>query len=171
MYVVFLGTEKYPDETEYSKFLSQHGGSSNAYTAGDHTNYYFDVTPKNLEGALDRFSQFFIAPLFTESATDREVNAVNSEHEKNLPSDSWRLRQLESSLSDPEHDYHKFGTGSKVGYVRIASTVGQVQTMTYINLVSNLSVHIYRQPLMRFQSQRGLMCESGYSSFMTGNIT
>lgn len=112
---MFLGTEKYPDETEYSKFLSQHGGSSNAYTAGDHTNYYFDVTPKNLEGALDRFSQFFIAPLFTESATDREVNAVNSEHEKNLPSDSWRLRQLESSLSDPEHDYYKFGTGSKVG--------------------------------------------------------
>ena len=136
MYVVFLGTEKYPDETEYSKFLSQHGGSSNAYTAGDHTNYYFDVTPKNLEGALDRFSQFFIAPLFTESATDREVNAVNSEHEKNLPSDSWRLRQLESSLSDPEHDYHKFGTGSKVGYVRFASTVSQVQTMKYINLVS-----------------------------------
>ena len=115
--VVFLGTEKYPDETEYSKFLSQHGGSSNAYTAGDHTNYYFDVTPKNLEGALERFSQFFIAPLFTESATDREVNAVNSEHEKNLPSDTWRLRQLESSLSDPEHDYHKFGTGSKVGQV------------------------------------------------------
>ena len=108
--LVFLGTEKYPDEAEYSKYLSQHGGSSNAYTAGDHTNYYFDVTPKNLEGALDRFSQFFIAPLFTESASDREVNAVNSEHEKNLPSDTWRLRQLESSLSDPEHDYHKFGT-------------------------------------------------------------
>ena len=111
---MFLGTEKYPDETEYSKFLSQHGGGSNAYTAGDHTNYYFDITPKNLEGALDRFSQFFIAPLFTESATDREVNAVNSEHEKNLPSDTWRLRQLESSLGDPGHDYHKFGTGSKV---------------------------------------------------------
>ena len=115
---MFLGTEKYPDETEYSKFLSQHGGGSNAYTAGDHTNYYFDVTPKNLEGALDRFSQFFIAPLFTESATDREVNAVNSEHEKNLPSDAWRLMQLESSLSDPEHDYHKFGTGSKVRRIR-----------------------------------------------------
>ena len=51
----------------------------------DNTNYYFDVAPDHLEGALDRFSQFFLAPLFTESATDREVNAVNSEHEKNVP--------------------------------------------------------------------------------------
>ena len=32
-----------------------------------------------------RFSQFFLSPLFTESATEREVKAVNSEHEKNIP--------------------------------------------------------------------------------------
>ena len=32
-YVVVQGTEKYPDENEYSKFLSEHGGGSNAYTA------------------------------------------------------------------------------------------------------------------------------------------
>jgi insulysin len=52
--MLFLGTEKYPDENEYSKFLNHHGGWSNAYTAGDHTNYYFDVSPKHLPGALDR---------------------------------------------------------------------------------------------------------------------
>ena len=33
---------------------------------------------------MDRFSQFFVAPLFTESATDRERNAIESEHSKNL---------------------------------------------------------------------------------------
>ena len=53
-HMLFLGTGKYPDENEYSKFLNHHGGSSNAYTANDHTNYYFDVSPKDLEGALDR---------------------------------------------------------------------------------------------------------------------
>ena len=74
--MLFMGTETHPDENEYSRFLSQHGGGSNAYTSGDHTNFYFDVSPKHLEGALDRFSQFFICPLFTASATDREVKAV-----------------------------------------------------------------------------------------------
>ena len=33
-HMLFLGTEKYPDENVYSKFLSEHGGSSNAYTTG-----------------------------------------------------------------------------------------------------------------------------------------
>ena len=47
-HMLFLGTEKFPDENEYSKFLSQHGGSFNAFTSSDHTNYYFDVSPEHL---------------------------------------------------------------------------------------------------------------------------
>ena len=38
------------------------------------------ILPSYLEGALDRFSQFFIEPLFTPSATEREIEAVDSEH-------------------------------------------------------------------------------------------
>ncbi|KAG8198306.1 hypothetical protein JTE90_021560 [Oedothorax gibbosus] len=111
-HMLFLGTEKYPSENEYNKFLHEHGGSSNAYTAGDNTCYFFDVSPPSLMGALDRFSQFFLSPLFTESATEREVNAVHSEHEKNLQIDVWRLTQLEKATCNPNHDYSKFGTGS-----------------------------------------------------------
>lgn len=51
-------------------------------------------------------------PLFTESATEREVNAVDSEHAKNVANDAWRLAQLERSTSDPKHAYSKFGTGN-----------------------------------------------------------
>ncbi len=58
-----------------------------------------------------RFAQFFVEPLFTESATDREINAVNSEHERNVDDDGWRLSQLERTISDPKHDFSKFGTG------------------------------------------------------------
>lgn len=53
-HMLFLGTEKYPSENEYSKFLSEHGGNCNACTYSDHTNYYFDVVPEHLGGALDR---------------------------------------------------------------------------------------------------------------------
>ncbi|KAK3095847.1 hypothetical protein FSP39_019946 [Pinctada imbricata] len=112
-HMLFLGTKKYEEENEYSKFLNEHGGGSNAYTSGEHTNFYFDISPESLGGALDRFAQFFLCPLFTASATDREVNAVNSENDKNLQSDPWRLHQLEKSLTDPNHDFSKFGTGNK----------------------------------------------------------
>ncbi|KAM5441709.1 metalloprotease [Microsporum ferrugineum] len=70
-----------------------------------------DLTPP-LYGALDRFAQFFIAPLFLPSTLDRELQAVDSENKKNLQSDPWRMLQLNKSLSNPKHPYHNFSTGN-----------------------------------------------------------
>ncbi|XP_065350637.1 insulin-degrading enzyme-like [Cloeon dipterum] len=107
-----LGTEKYPRENEYKKFLSEHGGHSNAHTCMEKTTFYFNVAPKHLTNALDIFSQFFKAPLFTEDATDREVQAVNLENEECVADDSWRLHQLERSTSIKDHPYSKFCGGN-----------------------------------------------------------
>lgn len=65
-----------------------------------------------LYGALDRFAQFFVKPLFLENTLDRELRAVDSENKKNLQSDVWRLSQLAKSLSNPQHPYHHFSTGN-----------------------------------------------------------
>ena len=70
------------------------------------------ITASPLYGALDRFAQFFIAPLFLPSTLDRELKAVDSENKKNLQSDNWRLSQLNKSLSNPKHPYHHFSTGN-----------------------------------------------------------
>ena len=71
----------------------------------------FSVYISDFLGLYFRFSQFFHEPLFTPSATEREINAVNSENDKNLQNDSWRIHQLEKSLAKPTHDFYKFGTG------------------------------------------------------------
>lgn len=110
-HLLFMGTEKYPLENDYSEYLSKHSGYSNAYTGSENTNYYFEVSSEFLEPALDRFAQFFLSPLFNESGVDREMQAVDSEHKKNLQNDGWRLHQLDGSLSDPKHPWSKFGTG------------------------------------------------------------
>lgn len=122
---LFMGTKKFPEENAYSQYLASHSGSSNAYTGSTSTNYYFEVgakpaddseptaaNPSPLYGALDRFAQFFIEPLFLASTLDRELRAVDSENKKNLQSDQWRLHQLDRSLSNPKHPYHKFSTGN-----------------------------------------------------------
>jgi insulysin len=74
--MLFLGTEKYQKEGEYQEKIKKYGGSCNAYTSNTDTNYYFDVIPKHFEEILDMFASFFTSPLFTESATERELNAV-----------------------------------------------------------------------------------------------
>jgi len=112
-HMLFLGTKKFPDEAEYKRFLSQHGGAANASTGSSNTRYYFYVAPDHLHGALDRFGQFFIAPLFTESATEREVNAVNKENDKNIANDGRIIGRMEKTLVDQKHEYSKFGTGNK----------------------------------------------------------
>eukprot|EP01032_Pedospumella_encystans_P019896 gene19896-22612_t len=109
----FLGTKKYPGEEEFSSFLSTNGGSSNAYTDAEDTVYYFDVNAQHLEPALERFSQFFEAPLFTESATARELNAIESEHAKNINNDGFRLHQLDRDTANPDHPLNRFATGNK----------------------------------------------------------
>ncbi|GAB0495515.1 hypothetical protein MMPV_006817 [Pyropia vietnamensis] len=187
-HMLFLGTEKYPDEASYNAFLAENGGHSNAFTASENTNYHFSimvskgatatadgnaggsgeggglggdavadaatepldnsapaaataapVTPAGDSGtsptpndsasggegggegglsryheALDRFAQFFIHPLFTESATARELKAVDSEHANNLQSDPHRMYQMHKTAASAAHPYSKFGTGTAV---------------------------------------------------------
>jgi hypothetical protein len=48
-------------------------GHSNAYTSDNDTVYYFDVAHKHLRAAIDRFAQFFIAPLLNASCTERQA--------------------------------------------------------------------------------------------------
>ena len=53
--ILFLSSRFSPISA--SKFLSSHGGTSNAYTDSEDTVYYFDCSTKFLEPALDRFAQ------------------------------------------------------------------------------------------------------------------
>ncbi|XP_010554834.1 PREDICTED: insulin-degrading enzyme-like 1, peroxisomal isoform X2 [Tarenaya hassleriana] len=111
-HMLFFASEKYPDEDSYSKFITEHGGSTNAFTSIEQTNYHFDVNADCFEEALDRFAQFFIKPLMLADATMREINAVDSENQKNLLSDARRMHQLQKHLSREDHPFHKFSTGN-----------------------------------------------------------
>ena len=115
-HMLFLGTEKYPIEDSFETFLSSNGGSSNAFTDNEDTVYFFDMAAESndkVKEGLSRFGSFFSAPLFTESATSRELNAIESENAKNLQSDVFRLYQIEKSRANPKHPYSKFFTGNK----------------------------------------------------------
>jgi len=146
--MLFLGTEKYPEETDYETFLSKYGGFSNAYTDMEDTNYFFSVTTdasecfeKNdkddketdgvqttqaLRGALDRLAQFFIAPTFDRDAVDRELRAINSEYVNGKTTETWRNFQMLKSVADQRHPFSKFGCGN---YETLMTVPGQDKLM------------------------------------------
>ncbi|CAG0887164.1 unnamed protein product [Cyprideis torosa] len=111
-HMLFLGTGKYPAENDYRQFLTRHGGASNAFTRAEETCFYFTIASPFLFPALDRFAQFFLDPLFTESATRRELNAVHSEYVKNLHIDVRRILAVQKLLAKEGHPYRKFSTGN-----------------------------------------------------------
>lgn len=111
-HMLFLGTEKYPDSAEYKQFMATHGGSENAYTAYDHTNYFFDIDKDYLEPALDRFAQFFISPTFTPKYVNRERQIVHSEYMSKLKSDGRRSYYADKQAMNPAHPYARFSVGS-----------------------------------------------------------
>jgi insulysin len=111
-HMLFLGTEKYPDVKDYATYINTNGGYNNAYTSTDLTNYQFEIRHGALEGALDRFSQFFIAPLFNPDFTEREVNAVNNEAMRHVQNDQRRMLNVRRELYNPAAGESKFSTGN-----------------------------------------------------------
>ncbi|PFH33527.1 sporozoite developmental protein [Besnoitia besnoiti] len=109
-HMLFLGTEKHPEPDSYDSFMTEHGGQNNAYTDEERTVFFNQVSDNSLEEALDRFSQFFKAPLFNRDYEEREVHAVNSEHEKNIPNNEERAWFTIRSLA--KGPLSRFATGN-----------------------------------------------------------
>ncbi|MGB5097668.1 MAG: insulinase family protein [Porticoccaceae bacterium] len=112
-HMLFLGTEKYSTAAEYQAFITSHGGSHNAYTSLEETNFFFDIEPAYLDGALDRFAQFFIAPKFDPDYVERERQAVDAEYRLKLRDDGRREEDVVGEVINPDHPLAKFSVGNR----------------------------------------------------------
>jgi insulysin len=111
-HMLFLGTEKYPEGSEYHQFISQYGGAHNAWTATEHTCFFFDIHFSHFNDALDRFSQFFIAPLLSESFINKERQNIDAEFQLKFKDDIRRLYDAHKETVNQEHPFSKFSVGS-----------------------------------------------------------
>ena len=111
-HMLFMGTEKYPIEKEYHTFIKDHGGKNNAFTTDIYTAYMFSIKNAHFEETLDRFSQFFVAPLFNESGLEREKKAVHEEFMLWKEDDSFREWSAEKELGNPNHPNKQFNCGN-----------------------------------------------------------
>jgi insulysin len=111
-HMLFKGTAKYPEEDGFMKYIWDNGGSPNAFTSIDRTVYMFSINNNAFEEAVDRFSHFFIDPLFDESGLERELFAVDQEYAKNIENDGWRKYQISKETGNPNHPNSGFSTGN-----------------------------------------------------------
>ncbi|WP_444678571.1 insulinase family protein [Halomonas sp. E19] len=112
-HMLFLGTEPFPEAEAYQGFIRRHGGSHNAFTAPQDTNYFFDIEPEALSGALDRFSQFFLTPLFNPDQLESERNIVHSEYMARIRDDGRRENDVLNQVLNPDNPTTGFSVGSR----------------------------------------------------------
>ncbi len=140
-HMLFLGTEKYPTPGEFQDYVAGHGGNHNAYTSLMHTNYFFDVDTQAFESALDRFSQFFVSPLFLAPYVERERQAVHSEYTSKISQGARREKDVFRELLQPGHALAKFSTGSM-------ATLGNVAPETLRNELISFYKRHYSADIM-----------------------
>ena len=112
-HLVFLGTDRFPDPGEFDKYIQANGGSNNAYTASDHTNYFLEISHAAFDGAVERLSRFFIAPRFDADFCDREITAIQNEFERHRDNDFARLEFVAIGLYDPAAPDARFSIGNR----------------------------------------------------------
>lgn len=111
-HMLFLGTKRYPKESEYNQFINENGGETNAFTSSSTTNYLFTVDNNAFEEGLKRFSSFFKEPLFNPSGVSRELQAIDQEYAKNIEEDNIRQIYVMKALINLKHPFHHFNMGN-----------------------------------------------------------
>ncbi|HAA44525.1 MAG: peptidase, insulinase family [Halomonas sp. 54_146] len=112
-HMLFLGTEPFPEPDAYQRYISNNAGAHNAFTAQQDTNYFFDIEPSALPGALDRFSEFFLSPLFNADHLESERNIVHSEYMARIRDESRRENDVLNQLLNPDNPTTGFAVGSR----------------------------------------------------------
>ncbi|KAL7067188.1 putative insulinase [Cryptosporidium serpentis] len=112
-HMLFCGTKKYPDATDYKTYITENGGHRQGYTTRGYTTYYFEVKNEAFKGALDRFSSFFTCPIISPSMAEKEVNAIQNEFQLKYYDDDRVKYHMSGKFAVESHPIHKFTTGNK----------------------------------------------------------
>lgn len=111
-HMLFMGTSEYPDESSFTRFLTEHGGQTNAYTHGDYTAYMFALNTDGFAEGLKRFASFFKTPLFNSSGVARELNAIDQEFAQGFNSEDVRQFNVLKQLASKSHPFSRFQVGN-----------------------------------------------------------
>lgn len=111
-HMIFMGSAQFPSENEFDQFIKKCGGSDNAHTNCEETQFYFEVDEEHLDGAFDRFAALFREPLMLKEAMTREREAVESEFSSKMQNDGVRKEQLLAAFGRSEHPSSIFTWGN-----------------------------------------------------------
>ena len=111
-HMYFKGSKKFPVPESMGIQMKSLGGSINASTSYDETNYFCEVPAENLYPALELMGDAFIAPLFPPDELERECEVVIEEFNRKLDSPaSYSIEKL-IQLAYTQHRMKRWRIGT-----------------------------------------------------------
>ena len=110
-HMLFMGSKSFPEPDGYMNFAAENGGSSNAYTSSEITNYMITIENAAFPEALHRLSEFFSAPILDPGYIQKEKNAVNAEWSMRRESEGRSIYRLQRALLG-DHPANRFTIGN-----------------------------------------------------------
>ena len=111
-HMLFLGTKKYPSPSIFADNLEKYNGLYNAFTAKDKTVYFFEINNNGFIEQFNIFASLFDKPLFNKTYVNKEINAINSEHEKNMNNDLFVVDFIVKNEANQNSPFKKFECGN-----------------------------------------------------------
>ena len=111
-HMCFITSNKYKKKGYMQNKATEFGGYTNAYTDDLNTVYFFEILTKNLNEMIEIFSDYLFNSDLNQKFILDEMKNVDSEHNKNLNNDDFRIFNVEHLLCDDESEFNSFFTGS-----------------------------------------------------------
>ena len=111
-HMVFLGSKKFNNATYFFDYVTLHHGKLNGQTSINSTSFFFKIDEDNFKHAFDIFSSAFTNPFFNSTFIEKEINSVNSEHQKNMQLNVRKKNQILKKVSNPKSFFSRFITGN-----------------------------------------------------------
>jgi insulysin len=111
-HMVFLGSKKFNNATYFFDYVTLHHGHINGHTQINSTTFFFTIDKYHFKHAFDIFSSVFTDPFFNSTYVEKEINAVNSEHQKNILSNRKKKMHIMKKLANQNSLFPRFTTGN-----------------------------------------------------------
>lgn len=140
-HLLFMGTKKFPRESEFRQYVLDRGGDYNAFTSYTSTVYSFTLPGEGFEGALERFSRFFIDPIFSLASINREMHAVDHEFQDCAEDNIQKFMRVFKAIGNPFHPNAIFSCGNLTSLSQISQiAIKQWYADHYVGLNMNLVI-------------------------------
>lgn len=141
-HMILRGSKEYKSGDLGQKILEA-GGHLNAYTTGDQTCFYLEVSmfakdiigygTSIVESILPIFSSYLKCPLLSEKHVILEIQAVDDEHNGNRNEQEKILFHLFRLLANPDHIFSRFGTGNHESLSQLSPKKLKLLSRAYFN--------------------------------------